>query len=141
MRKCLVSIVAAATLGIVAFQASAEERPIGKHSVQEVSDACKKAGGDFDWSANTGAYGCRKENCDGKGGACTVTCSPEKNCYGSTPGRAAPPVRRFDLIKILKVSPKGPPHTGLLEPSPGSSPNGPSGLGTSKPSAPTPILQ
>jgi hypothetical protein len=81
-----------------------------------------------------GAYGCKKDNCDGKGGDCVVACSPNQNCYGSTPGRTAP--GQYDLGKILKFSPAVPPGYGLLEPGQGNSPHGPSGVGTQKPAAP-----
>ena len=140
MRRYLIVALAAATLGISAGQASAKEfTPIGKHGVSQVYRACENAGGEFKM-ANDGSYGCKKDNCDGNGGECIVACSPNQNCYGSTPGRTTPPRGSFDLVKILKFSPALPPQHGLLEPSPGRSPNGPSGMGTPKPAAPAPGL-
>jgi len=135
MRKCLIIVMATAAFGVAAERASAEPfTPIGKHGVSQVYRACDAAGGEFKMD-DKGAYGCRKENCDGKGGECVVACSPNQDCYGSTPGRAMPPPGKYDLIKILKYSPAGPPGQGLLESTPGA-PDGPSGTGTPKPTAP-----
>lgn len=143
MRRCLIAVLATVALGTTAERASAEEfTPIGKHGVGAVFNACQNAGGEFKM-ASDGAYGCRKENCDGKGGECIVACSPNQDCYGSTPGSATPPPGRYDLVKILKFSPArvGPPGPGLLQPTPEGSPHGPSGMGTPKPTAPAPVLR
>lgn len=136
MRKSIACLIAIAAIGFAAERASAEEfTPIGKHGVGKVFQACNDAGGEFKM-ASDGAYGCRKENCDGKGGECVVACSPNQDCYGSTPGRVTPPPGKYDLVKILKFSPRLPPGHGLLEPTPGASPHGPSGVGTPRPTAP-----
>ncbi|HVY43872.1 MAG TPA: hypothetical protein VG966_12630 [Hyphomicrobiaceae bacterium] len=54
-----------------------------KASMMDVLGACKKAGGVF--SDDDGGYGCTKNNCDGKGGSCTVGCTRDEQCKGSTP--------------------------------------------------------
>jgi hypothetical protein len=141
MRKWFVTISAVITFGAVADGARAEKNiPLGKHSYGDISAACTRAGGNM-WSFSR-YYGCTKENCDGKDGTCAVTCDAETNeCLGMTPGRTAPPPGKYDLVKILKFSPRVSPERGLLEPGQGAAPHGPSGLGTPKPTAPPPALR
>lgn len=134
MRKSFVLMIAVAALATSAEGARADSRYIGKHEPEAVIAACAKAGGEP--YAGQG-YGCVKENCDGKGGTCTVACdSSTGGCTGHTPGRIVAPPGKFDLVKILKFSPAGPPRDGLLEPGPGASPHGPSGPGAPKPATP-----
>jgi len=138
MRKCFVSLIAIATLGIFAEGAWAESRYLGVHEPEAVIAACAKVGG-VPWSGK--GYGCTKENCDGKGGTCTGSCDSDTGgCTGHTPGRIMPPPGKYDLVKILTFAPgqAGPPGPGLLQPTPEGSPSGPSGLGTPKPTAPPP---
>ena len=139
MRKYLLFIIAIGTVGAFAESACADSRPIGKHEPEAVMAACAKVSGVPYW--DKAGYGCVKENCDGKGGDCVVACSPNQNCYGSTPGRMTPSPGRYDLVKILKFSPRVPPGYGMLEPGQGGSPHGPSGVGTPKPAVPAPVLR
>lgn len=136
MRKCFMFVIAAAAIATLAGPASAEpSRPIGKHEPEAVMKACAEVGGTPILDRGI-TYGCQKDNCDGKGGTCNVECyNSTGECIGTCPtcGQA---LRRYDLIKILKASPAGPPGTGLLESTPGGSPSGPSGPGTSKPTTP-----
>lgn len=138
MRNSFGFSVAVLALIALADEARAEPINLGKRSFDEVYSACKNVNGDFTpaTSKDGGGYKCVKQNCDGQGGKCSVTCDEKQNCTGDVPGRATPPPGRYDLVKILKVSPAGPPGRGVLESSPGASPHGPSGVGTPKPAAP-----
>lgn len=65
-------------------------RPLAqKHGAVAVRGACDNAGGTF-ISGEGGGYACTKQNCDGKGGECTVDCKPDGTCKGSTPNRTNP---------------------------------------------------
>jgi hypothetical protein len=91
MRKAIVSIIALAVLVWAADRAQAATiRYIGKYSVADVRRGCSIAGGTFSASPDGGGYGCVKNNCDGKGGKCTVACDNNNNCNGETPGRTVP---------------------------------------------------
>ena len=135
MRKYTI-MIAIGILSVFAESACAEtSRPIGKQSPEAVMKACADAGGTPILDRGI-TYGCTKENCDGKGGNCHVECSTSTGeCYGSCPtcGQA---LRQYDLLKILKYSPGRAPGPGLLQPTPESSPHGPSGPGAPKPTAP-----
>jgi len=137
MRNYLIFMIAIGNIGLFAENACADSRPIGKHEPEAVIAACAKAGG-VPYAGQ--GYGCVKENCDGKGGNCTVSCDSDTGaCTGHTPGRILLPPGKFDLIKILRFSPTrpaGPPGSSLLDPTPGASPHGPSGPGAPKPSTP-----
>lgn len=139
MRKTLALVIAAGALALGAEGARADTAfDMGKHSQAAVGSACTKAGGtSWGLGLNGQTYGCSKNNCDGKGGTCTVVCNTATNeCSGSTPSRTAPAPGKYDLLKVLTYSLARPPGTGLLEPSPGTSPHGPSGPGTPKPTTP-----
>lgn len=139
MRKIFAFLLAAGILVFCTEGARADTAfDIGKHSQAAVGAACTKAGG-TSWGIGLQGqtYGCSKQNCDGKGGTCTVVCQTNTSeCSGSTPSRTAPPPGKYDVLKVLTYSLARPPGTGLLEPSPGTSPHGPSGPGAPKPTAP-----
>ena len=139
MRKYLLFMIAIGTVGVFAESACADSRYIGKHEPEAVIAACAKAGG-VPYAGQ--GYGCVKENCDGKGGTCTVSCDSDTGgCTGHTPGRILPPPGKYDLVKILTFAPgrAGPPGPGLLQPTPERSPHGPSGPGAPTPTAPPPV--
>lgn len=89
--------------GLVAGPAFADViRPMqASPSQAQLKSACDAAGGTFGTDAeagfDTGGYGCTKNNCDGKGGKCVVSCEGGK-CHGSTPAR----VNVTTLVSILQ---------------------------------------
>lgn len=132
MRRILILGFALAAFPLAAHAATVQ---LGAHSEGEVQGACKKVGGTF-WSSSSG-YGCSKNNCDGKGGTCDVICH-EGKCVGVTPIQHT---GQLTLPQVLTLSPgarRVPPGPGMLETSPGASPQGPSAPGATKPSAPPP---
>lgn len=72
---------------LMCFPSSANVvRPLASHpGADDLAAACGKA---VTWQQG-GGYACTKENCDGKGGHCTISCSDEGDCMGSTPSRNA----------------------------------------------------
>jgi hypothetical protein len=86
MRKAIVSIIALAVLVCAADHAQAVSNYIklGKRSVGQIKSAC---GSSFGVHDDGGGYGCVKENCDGKGGQCGVSCDNKGNCTGWHPAR------------------------------------------------------
>jgi hypothetical protein len=91
MRNFVFLIVTLAMAASFATGSSAETHQLGSQSMQTVQAACTSAGGDF--RSNIGNFSCTKENCDGKGGSCSVNCgtttSGDTNCVGTTPRRTA----------------------------------------------------
>src|SRR5689334_11138803 len=66
--------------------------------------ACQKAGGDF--STAPGTYGCNKNNCDGKGGTCSVACgTADHKCVGSTPGHLVADVTLLEFLTAAHIAP------------------------------------
>ena len=80
--------------------ASAVTRQLASISQSELKSACGKAGGTFSPSDGTNSYDCVKDNCDGKGGFCAVSCTSKGVCTGSTPSRGTQPNQT--LIGILQ---------------------------------------
>ncbi|MFZ1772582.1 MAG: hypothetical protein WAT78_01335 [Rhizobiaceae bacterium] len=64
----------------------------GKHGRSEIKGTCGANGGSY--FSNLDGYGCVKENCDGKGGVCGVTCTNGGDCQGQTPPSRAVGVRK-----------------------------------------------
>jgi hypothetical protein len=91
MRKAIVSIITLAVLVCAADRAQAAKyTDLGKRTVSQIRSACSAAGGAFGVHSDGAGYGCKNENCDGKGGQCGVSCDNNNNCTGWTPGRTAP---------------------------------------------------
>jgi hypothetical protein len=66
----------------------AEEKLLmGVHSQVDVARDCIAAGGYTTGDGGQTSYGCVKDNCDGKGGQCSVTCLDPLTCHASTPSR------------------------------------------------------
>ena len=95
-----------------------------KASMMAVLGACKEAGGVF--SDDDGGYGCTKKNCDGKGGSCTVGCTRDEQCKGSTPKIM---VGKITILKLLQNGSNG-DHSVVLEEPNHSGPNPPSDAST-----------
>ena len=84
MRNLLFVITTCSAVGLVASAAYGAQVSIkAKYSSQQLLGACQKAGGTFE--STDGAFSCHKENCDGKGGRCSVTCGKNGKCTGATP--------------------------------------------------------
>jgi hypothetical protein len=77
---------------------------------------CKNAKGV--WSDDDGGYGCTKPNCDGKGGSCTVGCTRDKECTGSTPKIM---VGKVTILMLLQNGSNVDHSVDAAEPSHGSS--------------------
>jgi len=93
MRKSLLFFAIAASAVLVADAASAANkiRPLqNKYSRAALQSACSAGGGTFSSAADGGGYGCYRQNCDGKGGLCSIGCDNRGNCYGSTPAILVP---------------------------------------------------
>ncbi len=85
MRTLSFVIVTAFAVGFVASAAYANKVTAlaGNHGRADIANACSSSGGSY-WSLPNGSYGCNRENCDGEGGKCSVSCK-SGTCYGSTP--------------------------------------------------------
>lgn len=143
MRKSFAFTMAVATIGLFASGSWAATIDLGAHSASEIKSACDKAGGSFAIQPGGSNFTCGKSNCDGKGGTCGVTCTKGgQECTGETPEHVVLPHDKRNLLGILTVAPPksaGSPGGGLLDTTPGGSPQGPSGMGTPKPAAPPPV--
>lgn len=154
MRKAIVSIIALAVSAWVADRAEAVSAiPLGKHSVADIRSSCSKAGGSFSVHPDGGGYGCIKNNCDGKGGTCTVACDNKTNdCYGTTPYRGGPggkfPAGSAGVLQVLTASgdPRPKPLTGgnILDGGSGFGGQGPAATGSplatgGAPASPPPV--
>ena len=85
----IVLLVALALFSLGATPSFAEvKQPMQTHpGPGDLSGECTANGGSFyDDTADGGAYGCDKFNCDGKGGTCSVSCG-SASCTATTPGR------------------------------------------------------
>lgn len=144
MRNLTIVIAAFSALCVVAGTAASEPLQ-GKYNRQQVADACGNAGGRY-WS-NLDGYGCDKQNCDGKGGYCGVSCKNDGTCEGGTPQQLVRGRSFKNLNQVLGTSvatqppggtPVGPPAGGILDSRPGFSTTGPApvGSGGGAPAAP-----
>ena len=84
MRKLILTVLALAVLILAAIftapQTFAEEKNLGKHSPDEIKDACNKAGGQLLGFSDLGSYGCEVAD---KG--TMVLCNKNQECTGYTP--------------------------------------------------------
>jgi hypothetical protein len=84
--KLLAALVALLLLSAAPALANVD-RPMQSHpSPDTLAGQCSANGGSFHEETQLGIhmYGCDKQNCDGKGGTCSVNCG-DKGCTGSTP--------------------------------------------------------
>jgi hypothetical protein len=65
----------------------------------QVLKACSDAKGTLTEDSADNSYGCHKDNCDGKGGDCTVYCTNKGNCTGATPGRLSKAITLRGLLQ------------------------------------------
>lgn len=85
-RSILVSLFSIVLLSLLAAAPiQAETRRIASVSQSQLKSACDKAGGLYSPSDGTNTYDCIKDNCDGKGGQCSVSCTSGGSCTGTTP--------------------------------------------------------
>jgi hypothetical protein len=103
MSRLLVNLLATALALLILGAAPAfanVDRPMQSHpSPGQLADACSANGGSFSESTDLGfhSYSCSKEDCDGKGGTCSVNCG-DLGCTGNTPAR----IVRANLRMILQ---------------------------------------
>jgi len=93
----LTSLVVAATF--TAPLAFAEERNLGKHSQNEIRDACNKVGGELLGVSDLGSYGCEVAD---KG--TMILCNKNNECTGYTPARTRS--QRMKILNDLKLTGK-----------------------------------
>jgi hypothetical protein len=95
MRKLTLTVLALAALVLAAIltapQSFADEKNLGKHSPDEIKDACNKAGGELLGFSDLGSYGCEVSS---KG--TMVLCNKNQECTGYTPA-----MTRSQHLKIL----------------------------------------
>jgi hypothetical protein len=90
MRKYFTILAALAALVSVPGYVSADSVVLSNLiSKATLAQSCEKAGGTPTSGNGPGGYGCKKENCDGKGGTCTVKCERYGVCTGTTPALVA----------------------------------------------------
>jgi hypothetical protein len=84
-------LILATLLILLAPAAVAEERNLGKHSQDEIKNACNAAGGELLGVSEQGSYGCEVAD---KG--TMILCNKNQQCTGYTPART-----RSEHNKIL----------------------------------------
>lgn len=103
MRKLILTALTLTALVVAAIlaapQASAEERNLGKHSQNEIRDACNKAGGELLGVSDLGSYGCEVAD---KG--TMILCNKNNECTGYTPARTRS--QRAKILNDLKLTEK-----------------------------------
>lgn len=85
MRQSFLILAALAVVGLVSTSAAARTFPINFVSYNSLAASCKKAGGTS--YTQTGTYGCAK-GCGS--GTCSVDCTNDGQCTGTTPDRTKP---------------------------------------------------
>lgn len=87
MRKLTLAAAVVAALGVLSTisSATAESVVMDNVSASDLKSACDEAGGNF--AQNPPGYSCVNDNCDGKGGSCSVFCFTDTPCLGDTPER------------------------------------------------------
>src|SRR5215475_2223127 len=88
MHKLVLATLTIGTLALVVAMAApatvAEERNLGKHSQDEIKNACNKAGGELLGVSDLGSYGCEVAD---KG--TMILCNKNNECTGYTSARTA----------------------------------------------------
>jgi len=95
----LVSLLVFVTIIIAMPTASADEKNLGKHSQDEIKNACNAAGGELLGVSDLGSYGCEVAS---KG--TMILCNKDGNCTGYTPARTRSDHRR--ILESLKLTDK-----------------------------------
>jgi len=96
----LAGVIAIAAIAAVMMPtASAEEKNLGKHSKDEIRNACNAAGGELLGVSDSGSYGCEVAS---KG--TMILCNKDGNCTGYTPARTRADHRR--ILESLKLTEK-----------------------------------
>ena len=111
MRKLILTALAFTSLVaaiLTAPQTFAEERNLGKHSQNEIRDACNKAGGELLGVSDLGSYGCEVAD---KG--TMILCNKNNDCTGYTAAMTRP--QRNKILNSLKLSEKPVATTGTTE--------------------------
>jgi hypothetical protein len=94
-----VALAGLAALMLSAPAARAETAILtGAYGQADIARACQSAGGTPIGIAGV-SYGCRKENCDGKGGTCSVECTDPQHCKAETPERIVVPTTLLGLLQ------------------------------------------
>jgi hypothetical protein len=114
--------LAIALLAAGTAHAETKARLYGGYGPADIERACRNAGGRP--TGGGGMYGCVKENCDGKGGTCSVECFDPLTCWSTTPAQMVNPTTLMGLLQAGDMVVREPKTQG----SPGSlSDKGPSG--------------
>ena len=123
-------ILAVALLAAGTAHAETRARLSGAYGPADIERACRSAGGTRTGVAEM--YGCVKENCDGKGGTCSVECFDPLTCWSTTTTQMVNPTTLMGLLQAGDMVVREPKTQG----SPGSlSDKGPAGAAAA-PTAP-----
>lgn len=90
-------ILAVALLAAGTAHAETKTRLSGAYGPADIERACQSAGGTRTGVAEM--YGCVKENCDGKGGKCSVECFDPLTCWSTTPTQMVSPTTLIGLLQ------------------------------------------
>jgi hypothetical protein len=103
-RTSFSKILFAASLALLAAPTPslAKETNLGKHSQNEIRDACNKAGGELLGVSDLGSYGCD----NGKNGGGMVLCNKNNECTGYTEARTKSDIKRIRTGLHLKATSK-----------------------------------
>lgn len=93
MLRILTAFIACLLLVSPAFAFKMDTHP----SRNRLEKTCLNAGGTY--SDGPRGYRCDNENCDKKGGTCTVKCTDNGPCEGSTPKVISIPVTLFGILQ------------------------------------------
>jgi hypothetical protein len=99
MRNALVmaALSAPLCLALSTVPAFAAERSAGKHSQDDVRNACNSAGGTLLGVSDLGSYGCEVESTGNM-----ILCNKNSDCTYYTAARTAPQIRRLEANLHLK---------------------------------------
>lgn len=97
LRSTLTACLVVVLLAPAAARAEAS-RLSGAYGPADIERACRSAGGTPIGIAGV-SYGCKTENCDGKGGTCSVECTDPQHCLATTPTRIVVPTTLLGLLQ------------------------------------------
>ena len=107
MKKTLLAVAGA--LAIAVSAAVAKEINLGKHSKDEIKNACNAHGGDLLGVSDSGSYGCEYNDT-----GTLILCNKNNECTGYVEARSKND--RQKLLGNLKVTTKAPTATPTTKP-------------------------
>jgi hypothetical protein len=101
MRKATVGIMSLLMLVLTMTLFALNEHKLGKHSQQEIKDACNAVGGKLLGVSDSGSYGCENDNA-----GTLVLCNNNNECTGWTSARTSADRKHILATIKLKVLPE-----------------------------------